>query len=125
MCRVAELFLSGKRDSQADKTVWVKAVSRCLRSHVATYGDMHVKPKHHYMFHASDQASEDGIWLDAFVLERRHKLAKATASNIHRIQDTEKTIMTHMLATALQEANGALQDRCKWWRSPELDASVG
>ena len=68
MCREAELFLSGKRDRQADKTVWVKAVSRCLRSHVDTYGNSHVKPKHHYMFHASDQASEDGIWLDAFVL---------------------------------------------------------
>ena len=125
MCRVAELFLSGKRDLQADKVVWVNAVSRFLRSHVATYGGSHVKPKHHYMFHAGDQASEDGIWLDAFVLERRHKLAKATANNVHRINDIEKTMMTHMLATALQEANGALQDRCKWWRSPELDASVG
>ena len=125
MCRLSDLFLKGRRTGTADKTTWVQAVSAALRAHVEAYTDALVKPKHHYLYHACDQASEDNVWLDAFVLERRHKLLKATAELILNLDDFESTSITRAVATALEDANAPLPDKCKWWRTPELDAAVG
>ena len=125
MCRLSDLYLQGKRTGAVHKDTWVEAVSAAIRSHVDAYTDALVKPKHHYLFHACDQASEDNVWLDAFVLERRHRLIKSTADNIYRISDIERTVNHRAVETAIEEANAQPHSRFKRWRTPELDAVVG
>ena len=125
MCRVTDLYLDGKRTGTCDRTAWYRAVSAALRAHTNVYGRAYIKPKHHYMYHVADAPSEDERWLDAFVLERRHRLVKAEAENINRIEDLDKVVLGHTLASFLEEASAGLPDACKWWPTPELDSSVG
>ena len=53
---------------------------------LAAAGIIEVIPKHHYMFHMTRKAEEDGIWLDCFVHERKHQLIKDCSDDIKNTQ---------------------------------------
>ncbi|MCP4447984.1 MAG: hypothetical protein GY811_22010 [Myxococcales bacterium] len=105
--------------------VWTKAVSISLALHKAAHGPALIKPKHHYLWHVPDQPAEDGIWLDAFVLERKHNLLRSRSQEIDNPENFERSALTAMLACFLEEAKEAPRSRAKAWRTPELDSTFG
>ena len=59
------------------RRAFLAAVKKAMQLHVAAHGSDFVRPKHHYLFHAAEQPSADGLRLDCFVLERKHNLLRS------------------------------------------------
>ena len=72
-----------------------------LLLHKACYGSEHIKPKNHYAFHIPDQIIRDGVLLDAFTLERKHKNAKRLATTVANGRDFESSVLSRLLAEQL------------------------
>lgn len=66
------------------------------------YGPDYVKPKHHYSLHIPEQMRRDKFLLDTFVLERKHRVAKAAAGGIFHNHNYEKSVLARILAVHLQ-----------------------
>lgn len=74
-----------------------------LRLHMSCYGTEHVRPKNHYSFHIPDQIARDTMLLDAFTLERKHKLAKRFATTVTNGKDFETSVLARLLSQQLQD----------------------
>ena len=73
-----------------------------LRLHVLAYGPVdHIRPKKHYAFHIGGQILRDGMLLDCFALERKHKAAKQLATTITNGRTFESSILSRLLAAQL------------------------
>lgn len=73
-----------------------------LQLFINCYGPDYVKPKHHYSLHIPEQMRRDKFLLDTFVLERKHRIAKAAAGNISHNSNYEKSVLARILAAHLQ-----------------------
>ena len=103
VCRVLDLMDAIKKSGVGDRLVreLKQEVACSLRLHVAAYGVEWVKPKHHYMIHMPRQVSEDGVWLDCFVHERKHQVIKSAASHIKNTSSYEKSVLLSVVNTRL------------------------
>ena len=99
LCRVMKLLREVKfMGVTADRRCRLEAaLSEHLRIFVTTYGEDSVKPKHHYMLHLPLQIARDGILLDCFVQERKHKIIKQSAKNIYFTADFERSVLARAL----------------------------
>lgn len=74
-CDVLDIIVSAKHGvrhpTQAARDLQL-ALARHMRLHRATYGDDHIRPKHHWNFDIPSQLARDSMVLDAFVIERTH-----------------------------------------------------
>lgn len=73
-----------------------------FRLHLEAYGRRHIRPKHHYMFHMLRQPTEDKIWLDCFVHERKHQLTKGLAEVVRNTSDFEKSVLLAVLNATVE-----------------------
>ena len=76
-----------------------------LQHHKAAHGSEHLKPKHHFSLHIPAQIARDGILLDTFVLERKHKFLKRIGSDVHVAQDYEMSVLSRALQQELCKAD--------------------
>ena len=95
-CKVLDVLLLCKRgylpvDEGADALD--KAVAFHLDAHKRAYGNDHVKPKHHFMFHIGDQFRRDKVILDTFVIERGHLLVKSIAEHCKNTTNFEASVL--------------------------------
>ena len=72
------------------------AASHHLSLFRETYGDEHVKPKHHYVCHLPRQLSRDKFLIDAFTLERKHQEVKKAATNTDNTSDYEVSLLSRL-----------------------------
>ena len=73
-----------------------RAISYHFELFKRTYGEEHVKPKHHYVCHLPRQLARDGLLLDAFTLERKHQEVKQAASNTDNTAEFEKSVLSRV-----------------------------
>jgi len=73
-----------------------------LRRHQAVYGDLAIKPKHHWQLDVPDQIRRDGMVLDAFIIERTHLTVKRLADHVTNTTTYEKTLISGLLTVQLQ-----------------------
>ena len=78
------------------------AVRRHLALHTGVYGDVYIRPKHHWMLDVPQQFRRDGAVLDAFVIERTHLRVKAVAEPIKNVRGFERSALASLLTTTLQ-----------------------
>ena len=103
-CDVIDLMQSAKRKS--DRLVLrdlLRKVGSFFEAHIRAYGQQYIRPKHHYMFHMTKQAEEDGFWLDCFVHERKHQLAKSCAHHIENTSSFELTLLRSVTHCAFEQ----------------------
>ena len=82
-CEVVDHMQIAKRDPRPEVLKKIKDLTAVfLRLHVQAHGNQHVRPKHHYMWHMTRQAEEDGFWVDCFVHERKHQLTKDASNHV-------------------------------------------
>jgi hypothetical protein len=83
-CKVVDIILRAKRrtDPRGVASELEAAISSHMRKHVAVYTDIHLKPKHHWMFDVAEQFRRDPFVLDMFVVERLHLDIKRVAENV-------------------------------------------
>jgi hypothetical protein len=72
-----------------------------LRLHLAAYGDVHIRPKHHWLLDVPAQFRRDGLVLDAFIIERIHLRIKAPAEKIRKTVSFERSVLSSTLAAHL------------------------
>lgn len=68
--------------------------------YAAAYG-AGVKPKHHYTQHLSGQVGRDGVIIDAFVGERKHRMIKMLAQDIKNTKDFERSLLQRVICYQL------------------------
>ena len=73
------------------------ATRRHLQLHKAAYGSQHLRPKNHFALHLPAQILRDGMLIDAFVLERKHRCAKSIASSVDNTKAFEYSVLSRML----------------------------
>ena len=80
----------------------LRATEHHLQLHKQAYGSQHVRPKHHYGMHLPAQIRRDGILLDAFTLERKHRNAKRIATTISVANLFEESVLARLLQEQLE-----------------------
>ena len=83
-------------------TALLRATEHHLELHKACYGSQHVRPKHHYGMHLPSQIRRDGILLDAFTLERKHRNAKRIATTVSVANLFEESVLARLLQEQLE-----------------------
>ena len=127
-CVVADMFMTGKREGASPRLrdELPAAVRASLSLHKKAHGDDLLKPKHHYMWHMATQPAEDGIWLDCFVVERKHIMLKSRCENIDNISNFEDSALVSMLTCYLEEAAVRRLELSKSFDAPpEVAAALG
>jgi hypothetical protein len=104
MCECASLLRQLKRTpSKALCQDLQLAQTRHLDLFLAAYPESEIKPKHHYSLHIPGQVIRDGMLLDTFVLERKHRTMKRHASEIDNTSvHFEATIFARALIDQLK-----------------------
>ena len=99
-CACVDVIMSAKRGSlsmavasQALQT----AITKHLQLHISTYGNRHIKPKHHWLYDVSEQFRRDPFVLDCFIIERLHLRAKAIANDILNTRAFERSVLSSLL----------------------------
>lgn len=104
-CEVIDVLLHFKHGLAAPADAAAEldtALQRHLELHLAAYGDLHLKPKHHWMLDVPEQLRRDGVVLDAFVIERTHLRVKALAEKIKNTVAYENSVLSGLLTVFLQ-----------------------
>ena len=81
-----------------------------LSLHKDAYGNSNCRPKHHYCLHLPDQYLRDGMVLDTFTVERKHRSFKAIINNIdhnHVSTNFEQSVMSRAISHQLQCLNNS------------------
>ena len=75
----------------------------------AAYGPSSTRPKHHYSFRAMEQVLSQGLLLDTFPTERKHKLFKnALAEQIKRLHRFERSVLLRWVEADLDRISGMM-----------------
>lgn len=74
-----------------------------LELFVIAYGVGDCKPKHHYSLHIPDQIERDGLLIDAFALERKHRCMKRHATDTDNTKTFEASVLTKAMIEQLHE----------------------
>ena len=101
------------------------AMQAHVRTHIATYGDERIKPKHNFRLHVPDQIRRIGFLVDAFVLERLNHWVKAKALHVLNTVRFERSILALLLLEQEHSLRGRVlgdklegpQARCPWLES--------
>ena len=76
------------------------------------YGPSSTRPKHHYSFHAMEQVLSQGLLLDTFPTERKHKLFKnALAEQIKRLHRFERSVLLRWVEADLDRSGMMLPQK--------------
>lgn len=102
MCDIVRLMqrLKGKRLGKvtlADADQLQDLQRRHLQLFVVAYGKEEVKPKHHFALHLPQSLRKHGFFLDTFVHERKHRVAKRLAGQIDNLATFERSLMCAVL----------------------------
>ena len=68
-----------------------------MTCHGDAYGRLSFKPKHHWSMHLPLQYEEDGMLVDTFVLERKHKMLLSCGHDIGNTTRFERTVAVNSL----------------------------
>ena len=71
----------------------------------AAWGAVHMKPKHHYLWHNALRLSEGALAMDCFVHERKHQLAKQALFSVSR------SVSGMLRPTPYRQGSSALGER--------------
>ena len=102
VCCIVDCILDVKRclvDVRVGADRLEAAVRRHLALHTGVYGDVYIRPKHHWMLDVPQQFRRDGAVLDAFVIERTHLRVKAVAEPIQNVRGFERSALASLLTT--------------------------
>ena len=126
-CRIVDLYMQAKCDG-ADEA-WGEdfndAVRTALQLHVAAFGEDLLKPKHNFLFHSSSQPLEDGVLLDCFSLERKHRMLKSKAEAVHNPAAFERSVLGCVVMCYCEEAGHEVEVLSKLWDAPpEVSAAM-
>ena len=109
-CEVLDVILLCKRgvvDFADGAAALGRAVSKHMTLHLRAYGDDHIKPKHHWLFHIGPQFLRDKCIIDAFVVERGHLLVKSIAEHVRNTTHFEASVMAGVTNRLFNKANVA------------------
>lgn len=102
MCKCVDLLSQLKLGATRDTDALLAATQQFMQLHKLAYGSDHVRPKHHYAFHLPGQIQRDGCLLDAFVLERKHRVAKRIATACDNTRSFEASVLSRILNEAIE-----------------------
>ena len=85
---------------------------RFLDKHILAYGTGHVRPKHHWLLDIASQVIQDGVVIDAFVVERQHLFVKRVAEPVRNTRMFERSVLSSM-CTVLFEGQADFADGLK------------
>ena len=110
LCHVVDLMQQTKwRTTDLSLRRLDEAIDAFQALHIACYGNTHWRPKHHYLFHITDQPRRDGFWLDCYTHERKHQLIKASIQDIDNLASYERSCLKIVLTkTCSQQCGFAL-----------------
>lgn len=103
-CSVIEIISDikrGARDPVVGAAELQVAVSRHLTLHLEAYGDVGIRPKHHWMFDVPGQIGRDRMILDLFIIERTHVMVKAVADTIVNTVRYERSVLAGVVNSLL------------------------
>ena len=109
-CDVVDVILLCKRrvvDIAEGAAALERAVAKHMTLHRLAYGDIHLKPKHHWMMHIGQQLQRDSCIVDAFVVERCHLLVKSIAEHVRNTSNFEASVMSGVVNQLFNKAKGA------------------
>ena len=102
--------LRDMKNSPAPTSDDCSQLQRLQRRHMnlfqEAYGSDEIRPKHHYALHLPDHIRRDGLVLDCFCLERKHKSVKHFAT---LCTTSSKTFDASVLARMIEEQKHELQ----------------
>jgi len=105
MCDIVALLQKIKISSQVVQAD-LDELQALQQAHFAlflrAYSESQVRPKHHFSLHLPKQFARDRTYMDCFALERKHKLAKQEANDIHNAVCWEASLLTRLLHHTLQ-----------------------
>ena len=104
LCRVVDLMQRTKwhvKDSILRRLD--EAIDAFEAIHCAFYGNEHLRPKHHYLFHITEQPRRDRFWLDCYTHERKHQLIKAAIQDIDNLASYERSCLKMVLAKTISQ----------------------
>jgi len=78
------------------------ATTEHLRLHMLAYGTQYVRPKHHWMQDIPDQIRQDGVVVDAFVVERVHLRVKAVAEHVDNTRAFERSVLSSLVTSHIR-----------------------
>lgn len=114
MHEIVNLLQKIKDSCKADDDL-CKQLQAAQRKHlklfVEVYGTEHVLPKHHFSLHIPQQIKRDGLLLDTFVLERKHRVVKAEASLVASLHKYERSVLARVLQSCITEMPDSFEDR--------------
>lgn len=106
--KVMDLLQAAKRGEGVNADL-DNSISDAMRKHLDCYGDEHMRPKHHYMFHMTAQPGADGIYLDAFVAERKHQRSKDAAEPVRNTRCLERSTLAAALCAYVEQVHSLVQ----------------
>ena len=130
MCLCLDTLTDIKMSHKVLESQWTLLQQRQnthLQLFVAAYGLEEVKPKHHFSLHIPGQLKRDGVLLDLFVCERKHRSAKRHASGIDNTVAFERSVLARVLLEQVNETPTSFDD-CLMSASvacPEIAIAVG
>lgn len=127
-CTVLDLLLAAKSRTAniGDASAALqRAAQDHLQLHTVAYGQVHVKPKHHWLQDVPAQIAADDLVLDAFVVERVHLRIKAVAEQVDNTTAFERSVLSSALSSHLQALEGWHSGDSLLGRTAVLDALAG
>ena len=106
--RIMDLLQAAKRGEGVSAEL-DNSISDAMRRHLDCYGDENIRPKHHYMFHMGVQPSADGVYLDAFVAERKHQRTKDAADPVRNTRCLERSALAAALCAYVEQVHSLVQ----------------
>ena len=109
VCEIVDRLMCIKRGGPKDREL-LKLVRRHLEAHRALYGDLYLKPKHHLAWHNVSKALSSDLFLDTFVLERKHRLLKRAGTDIRNSVRYESSVLGRVLVEQLRQLQSNTND---------------
>ena len=105
-CKVLDLILVAKRATvspRGNAGALRKLLEDFMTSHVACYGESHLKPKHAWQWALIWHWLRDDMVFDAFVVERLHLQIKAIAERIDDTTRGERSVLSGVVMEQMAE----------------------
>lgn len=124
-----QLLKNSFRPSTADCDKLQSLLKAHFQVFKATWGNDNVLPKHHFALHIPTQVAQDGMLIDAFVLERKHRVFKKHATTVQNTSQLEDSVLSRAVVEQLQATAqaDAFSDRLEgpMCECPEIALALG
>lgn len=110
MCRLLDEFVALKR-GRSTKSAVLPLLQAHLEMHQRAHGVEYIRPKHHFGFHNVLDSSDDKVWLDCSVHERKHQIVKQAADAIKNTSSYEASVLGRVLVTQLRQLENTKKDK--------------